>query len=397
MLPFPVAALFHEDRESMSTAPKFMRRMIIMLASVGVLFFLVFGYGAFRSIMIAKFLAGFANQVQTVATITAAASSWQPELRSVGSVTAVNGAQISAEVPGIVDAIHFQSGMDVPAGALLVTLRANNDPAVLAQLQAAAALAKVTYERDVKQLQAKAVAQAQVDTDRANLAAAQAQVQGEEALIAEKTIRAPFAGRLGIRQVDPGQYLTAGAPIVTLQQLNPVYVDFYLPQQALAQVRAGQEVQVAVDAYPGQVFMGKISAIGAQVDATSRSVQVRAALNNDKLQLRPGMFATVNIMVGAPHDYITLPQTAITYNPYGDTVYVVDHETGAAGKGELVAHEVFVTTGDTRGDQVAVISGLKPGEVVVSAGQLKLHNGSLVAINNSVQPPNNPNPNPPNE
>ena len=258
----------------MSTAPKLTRRMIIMLGSVGVLFFLVFGYGAVRSIMIAKFLAGFANQVQTVATVTAAPSSWQPALRSVGSVTAVNGAQISAEVPGIVDTIHFQSGMDVPAGALLLTLRANNDPAVLAQLQAAAALAKVTYERDVKQLQAKAVAQAQVDTDRANLAAAQAQVQGEEALIAEKTIRAPFAGRLGIRQVDPGQYLTAGAPIVTLQQLNPVYVDFYLPQQALAQVSTGQAVQVAVDAYPGQVFAGKISAIDAQVDTASPAMNI---------------------------------------------------------------------------------------------------------------------------
>lgn len=381
----------------MSKAPKFMRRMIIMLASVGVLFFLVFGFGVFRSIMIAKFLAGFANQVQTVATITAAPSSWQPELRSVGSVTAVNGAQISAELPGIVDSIHFQSGMDVPAGALLVTLRANNDPAVLAQLQAAAALAKVTYERDVKQLQAKAVAQAQVDTDRANLAAAQAQVQGEEALIAEKTIRAPFAGRLGIRQVDPGQYLTAGAPIVTLQQLNPVYVDFYLPQQALAQVSTGQTVEVAVDAYPGQVFAGKISAIDAAVDTASRNVHVRAVLENDKLQLRPGMFATVKILVGAPHDYITLPQTAITYNPYGDTVFVVNHETSAAGKDELTAHEVFVTTGDTRGDQVAVTGGLKPGDVVVTAGQLKLRNGSVVAINNTVQPPNDPNPNPSND
>ena len=381
----------------MSTAPKLTRRMIIMLGSVGVLFFLVFGYGAVRSIMIAKFLAGFANQVQTVATVTAAPSSWQPALRSVGSVTAVNGAQISAEVPGIVDTIHFQSGMDVPAGALLLTLRANNDPAVLAQLQAAAALAKVTYERDVKQLQAKAVAQAQVDTDRANLAAAQAQVQGEEALIAEKTIRAPFAGRLGIRQVDPGQYLTAGAPIVTLEQLNPVYVDFYLPQQALAQLKTGQDVQVEVDAYPGQMFKGSISAIDAAVDTASRNVHVRATLENDKHLLRPGMFATVKILVGAAHDYITLPQTAITYNPYGDTVFVVSHETSAAGKDELAAHEVFVTTGDTRGDQVAVTAGLKPGDVVVSAGQLKLRNGSLVAINNTVQPPNDPNPNPPNE
>jgi membrane fusion protein (multidrug efflux system) len=373
------------------------RRMVVMLACVGTLFFLVFGYGVFKNIMIAKFLAGFSNQVQTVATISAATSPWQPQLNSVGSVAAVNGAQLSAEIPGIVDSIHFESGADVPEGALLVTLRANSDPAVLAQLQAAAALAKITYDRDVKQFEAKAVAQAQVDTDRANLAAAQAQVQGQQALIAEKSIRAPCAGRLGIRQVNPGQYLTAGTPIVTLEQLNPVYMDFYLPQQSLAQVGTGQDVQVAVDAYPEQVFAGKISAIDPVVDTGSRNVHVRATLQNDKLQMLPGMFATITVSVGTPQDYITLPQTAIAYNPYGDTVFVVSHMTNAAGKDQLVANEVFVTTGDTRGDQVAVTSGIKPGDVIVTAGQLKLRNGSLVSINNSVQPPNDPNANPPNE
>ncbi len=381
----------------MSKAPNMTRRMIIMLASVGALFFLVFGYGYIRSIMVAKYLAGFANQVQTVATITAATSSWQPTLNSVGSITAVNGAQISAEVSGIVESIHFQSGMDVPAGAPLLTLRPNNDPAVLAQLQAAAALARITYERDVKQFQAKAISQAQVDTDRADLASAEAQVQAEQALIAEKTVRAPFSGRLGIRLVDPGQYLTAGTAIVSLQQLNPVYVDFYLPQQALAQVRVGQDVQVQVDAYPNQLFAGKISAIGAEVDTASRNVHVRAVLPNSNLALRPGMFATVKVSIGAPRDYITLPQTAITYNPYGDTVFVVRHETDKAGKDELSAQQVFVTTGDTRGDQVAVTAGLNPGDMVVTAGQLKLRNGALVAINNTVQPPDSPNPNPPNE
>ena len=381
----------------MSTAPNFKRRMVMMLACVGTLFLLVFGYGEFKSIMIAKFLAGFSNQVQTVATITAAPSPWQPKLSSVGSVTAVNGAQLSAEIPGIVDSIHFESGADVPAGALLVTLRANNDPALLAQLQAQADLAKITYERDVKQFAAKAVAQAQVDTDRANLAAAQAQVQGEQALIAEKSIRAPFAGRLGIRQVDPGEYLGVGMPIVTLQQLNPVFVDFYLPQQALAQVSTGQDVQVAVDAYPGQVFAGKISAIDAMVDSATRNVHVRATLANDKLMLRPGMFAAVTVSVGATQDYLTLPQTAIAYNPYGDTVFIVKHHADAAGKDELVASQVFVTLGDTRGDQVEVTSGLNAGDEVVTAGQMKLRNGAVVSINNTLEPPNDANPNPPNE
>ena len=372
-------------------------RMIVMLIAVGILFGGVFGYGALRSYFIAKFLAGFGNQTQTVATITAEATPWQSSLRSVGSVVAVNGANLSAEIAGIVDSLHFESGEDVPAGTLLVVLRPNNDPAVLAQLQAAAALDQITYDRDVKQFHADAISQAQVDTDRANLAAAAAQVQAQQALIAEKQIRAPFAGRLGIRQVDVGQYLPVGTQIVTLQQLNPLYVDFFLPQQALSQLSVGQTVQIGIDAFPGENFSAKISAIDAVVDSATRNIQVRATLPNDNLMLRPGMFATVNVGVGAPQDFVTLPATAISYNPYGDTVFVADHATDKLGKAELVARQVFVTTGDTRGDQVSILSGLKPGETVVTAGQLKLRNGALIAINNDVQPPNNPNPNPPNE
>lgn len=372
-------------------------RMIVMLIAVGILFGGVFGYGALRSYFIAKFLAGFGNQTQTVATITAEATPWQSSLRSVGSVVAVNGANLSAEIAGIVDSLHFESGEDVPAGTLLVVLRPNNDPAVLAQLQAAAALDQITYDRDVKQFHADAISQAQVDTDRANLAAAAAQVQAQQALIAEKQIRAPFAGRLGIRQVDVGQYLPVGTQIVTLQQLNPLYVDFFLPQQALSQLSVGQTVQIGIDAFPGENFSAKISAIDAVVDSATRNIQVRATLPNDNLMLRPGMFATVNVGVGAPQDFVTLPATAISYNPYGDTVFVADHATDKLGNAELVARQVFVTTGDTRGDQVSILSGLKPGETVVTAGQLKLRNGALIAINNDVQPPNNPNPNPPNE
>jgi membrane fusion protein (multidrug efflux system) len=372
-------------------------RMIVMLIAVGILFGGVFGYGALRSYFLGKFLAGFSNQTQTVATITAESTSWQPTLRSVGSVVAINGANLSAEIAGIVDSLHFESGDDVPAGTLLVVLRPNNDPAVLAQLQATAALDQITYDRDVKQFRANAVSQAQVDTDRANLAAAEAQVEGQQALIAEKHIRAPFAGRLGIRQVDVGQYLPVGTQIVTLQQLNPLYVDFFLPQQALSQISVGQTVQIGIDAFPGESFTAKISAINAVVDSATRNIQVRATLPNDKLLLRPGMFATVNVGAGAPSDLITLPATAISYNPYGDTVFVVDHATDKSEKAQLVARQVFVTTGDTRGDQVSILSGLKPGEVVVTAGQLKLRNGTPIAINNDVQPANSATPSPPNE
>jgi membrane fusion protein (multidrug efflux system) len=264
-------------------------------------------------------------------------------------------------------------------------------------LQATAALDAITYQRDLKQFQADAVSQATVDTDRATLAAAVAQVQAQQALIAEKQIRAPFAGTLGIRQVDIGQYLAAGTEIVTLQQLNPLFVDFYLPQQALAQIKVGQTVNVNVDAFGNRVFTGTISAINSALDTATRTVQVRATISNDGLLLRPGMFTTVNVSIGQPQPLITLPQTAITYNSYGDTVFLVRRGKDAQGKAQLKVDQVFVTLGNTRGDQVAVLSGVAAGDEVVTAGQLKILNGSIVLINNSIQPQNEPNPNPPNE
>jgi membrane fusion protein, multidrug efflux system len=373
------------------------KRMVIMLCAVGVLFGLVFGYGALRSFFIGKFLASFANQVQTVATMTAEDTPWQPGLQSVGSVTAVNGASLSAEVSGIVDEIHFDSGQDVQKGALLLTLRPNNDPAVLAQLEAQAALAAINAARDQRQFAVDAVSQAQLDSDRAQLASAQAQVAAQRALIEEKQIRAPFSGRLGIRQVDIGQYLTAGTEIVSLQQLNPVYVDFHMPQQALSQVVPGQKVDIKVDAYPNEDFSGTVSALDSNVDQATRSIEVRATLDNSKLLLRPGMFANVNVSVGTPQDFVTLPQTAITYNSYGDTVYLVTHGKDANGKPALIATQVFITPGATRGDQVAVLAGVNPGDVVVVAGQVKLRNGAVVAINNKLLPSNEPNPTPANE
>lgn len=373
------------------------KRLVIVVVIVGVVFFLIFGFGAFRNIMIGKFLATLPFQPQTVATIKAPSTQWQPSMNAVGSLVAINGADISAEVAGIVDTIKFQSGDNVPAGALLVTLRANNDDAVLANLKATADLDRVNYQRDVKQLKADAVSQATVDSDQAALQSAVAQVQAQQALMAEKQIKAPFAGTLGIRQVDIGQYLAAGTEIVTLQQLNPLFVDFYVPQQALAQISVGQKISVQIDAFPGQNFPGTISAVNSAVDAATRTVQVRATISNDNLILRPGMFATVNIPVGQAQDLVTLPQTAITYNPYGDTVYTVAQGKGADGKQELIATQKFVQVGDTRGDQVAVTKGINAGDEVVTAGQLKLRNGVSVVVNNDVQVSNSPNPTPPNE
>jgi membrane fusion protein (multidrug efflux system) len=373
------------------------RRLVIMLLAVGLVFFLVFGFGAFRSYEIGKFLATLSNPPQTVATIQAATQPWQASMNSVGSVVAINGANLSAQIDGIVDTIDFKSGDSVPAGQLLLTLRPVDDAAVLAQLQATAALDAVNYQRDLKQFQADAVSMATVDADAASLKTANAQVAAQQALINEKQIRAPFAGTLGIRQVDIGQYLAAGTEIVTLQQLNPLFVDFYLPQQALSQIAVGQAVNIGVDAFPGQNFPGTITAINSALDTATRTVQVRAIIQNEKMLLRPGMFATVNIIVGQPRQLITLPQTAITYNSYGDTVFVVHQGKDDKGKDQLTVDQVFVTLGDTRGDQVAILNGISAGDQVVTAGQLKLKKGSIVLINNSVQPSDNPNPNPPNE
>jgi len=308
----------------------------------------------------------------------------------------VRGSDLSAQASGVVDAIEFDSGNDVPAGKVLLRLRPNDDFAKLDQLEAAAELASQTLKRDQEQFTAQAVSQAVIDTDVSTLKSARAQVIAQRALIDEKIVKAPFAGRLGIRQVDLGQYLPAGTAIVTLQALDPILIDFYVPQQALRDVRPGQAVSASVDTFPGVSFPGVIESINSKVDPASRNVQIRASFSNADHRLVPGMFASVSIDAGPATSEVTLPQTAITYNPYGNTVFVVEHGT-SGGKPRDTVQQRFVKLGDTRGDQVAVLSGVAPGDVVVSAGQMKLRNGTAIAINNAVQPTDEPHPSPPNE
>jgi membrane fusion protein (multidrug efflux system) len=266
-------------------------------------------------------------------------------------------------------------------------LRNKDDVAKLQSLQATAELGEITYQRDLKQSKVQAVSQATVDADIANLKNAKAQVAEQQAVIDKKSLRAPFAGHLGIRLVDLGQYLSAGTGVVTLQALDPVYFDFFLPQQAIDRIQLGQQISARIDTYANQTFEGQISAINPKIDTSSRNVQVRATLKNADHKLLPGMYATVAIAVGQPQQRITLPQTAVAFNPYGATVYVVDDKgKDANGKPQLIARQTFVATGETRGDQVAVLSGLKGGETVVTGGQIKLHNGSSVLINNAIQP-----------
>jgi len=363
------------------------KRMVIMLIGVAIVLGAVFGFQAFKAVMIKKFMASMAVQTQTVSATRAGSSQWQPQIEAVGSLRALNGADLSLEVSGVVDSISFQSGDDVKEGDVLLKLRSDDDAAKLQSLQAVADLNEITYERDQKQFKLQAVSQATIDTDVANLKNAKAQVMQQQAILDKKTLRAPFAGHLGIRAVDLGQYLSAGTTIVTLQALDPIFMDFFVPQQAVDQIRIGQRVNVKVDAYKDRTFAGEISALNPRVDASSRNVQIRATLKNADHKLLPGMYATVDIATGAPQDLITLPQTAVTYNPYGDTVYIIDTKgTAANGKPQQIARQTFITTGATRGDQVAVLKGVNDGDMVVTSGQLKLHNGSLVNIDNSVTP-----------
>ncbi len=363
------------------------KRMVIMLVLVALVLGGIFGFQAFKATMIKKFMSQMSAPPQTVSTAKAAYTPWQSTIQAVGSLRAVKGADLSLETAGTIDSITFDSGDDVEAGKVLLKLRSDDDAAKLASLQATAALNRITYDRDLKQAKIQAVSQATLDTDAANLKNAEAQVAEQRAVLDKKTLRAPFAGHLGIRAVDLGQYLGAGTMVVTLQALDPIYLDFFVPQQAVDQVRLHQSLDVKVDAYPKDVFAGEISAINPRVDSGSRNVQVRASLHNADHRLLPGMYATLDIQVGQPERYITLPQTAITYSPYGDSVYVVDDKgNGPDGKPLLVARQTFVTTGATRGDQVAALTGVKEGETVVVAGQIKLHNGSTVLINNSIMP-----------
>jgi membrane fusion protein (multidrug efflux system) len=341
-----------------------------------------------------------------VTAVKVQALEWQPQLNAVGSLIPVRGIDVTTEIAGLVRSVDFRSGQEVAAGTLLVQLNADADLAQLRTLQAAAELAGTVLARDKEQFAVQAISKAQLDADEADLKAKRASVEQQVANVSKRAIRAPFAGRLGITNVHSGQYLNPGDKIVPLQTLDPIYVDFSLPQKEVGGLAAGQLVTMTVDAFEKQSFAGRITAINPRVDPSTRTVQVQATVPNKTRALLPGMFANVAIDVGAKQRYLTLPQTAITYNPYGSTVFVIKpaeapKEAAKDAKGPPppaagtpVVQQIFVTTGPTRGDQVAVLSGIKEGDQVVTSGQIKLKNGTPVVVDNRVQPANNPAPTP---
>ncbi|QWE05596.1 efflux RND transporter periplasmic adaptor subunit [Polynucleobacter sp. JS-JIR-II-50] len=372
------------------------RRMTIMLCGVFLLLGLIFAFNQLKTFMIKHFIAGMGLPPATVSTMVIANAEWQPKLTSVGNVRAFRGVELSTEIGGLVQTVPIKSGQDVKEGELLIKLNDASDVAQLNSLKAMSDLAKVINERDRQQLAIQAISKNVFDTSAADSKSKQAQVEQQTALVAKKNLKAPFSGRLGIVSINPGQYVNPGDKLLTLQTLDPIFVDFNLPQNNAELIQVGQEVEVTTDAFKDASFTGKITAVSPKVDTNTRNIQVEAQLANPDKKILPGMFANVNIKLGDQVKYLTLPQTAVTYNPYGSTIFIAK-PTGKKdkqGNPALEAQQVFVTTGLTRGDQVAILKGVDEGATVVTSGQLKLKNGTPLIINNKVQPANSPDPKP---
>ena len=372
------------------------RRMIIMLCGVFLLLGLIFAFNQFKTFMIKHFISGMGLPPATVSTKVIAAEPWQPKLTSVGNIRAFRGVDLSTEIGGLVLTVPIKSGIDVKEGDLLIKLNDASDVAQLNSLRAMADLAKVINERDKQQLAIQAISKNVFDTSTADAKSKQAQVEAQIALVAKKNLKAPFSGRIGIVSINPGQFVNPGDKLLTLQTLDPIFVDFNLPQSNAEQIQVGQEIVVTTDAFKDASFTGKITAVSPKVDTNTRNIQVEAQIANPDKKVLPGMFANVNIKLGDEVKLLTLPQTAVTYNPYGSTVFIAK-PTGKKdkqGNPALEAQQVFVTTGAARGDQVSILKGLDEGVTVVTSGQLKIKNGTPLIINNKVQPSNSPDPKP---
>jgi membrane fusion protein (multidrug efflux system) len=358
------------------------KRMAIMLIICLIVFGGVIGFFFFKIAMMKKYMSKFAPPPAAVTTTTVESNVWHPYIEAVGSLKAEQSIEVTPDVGGKIVAIHFKSGQSVEQGAPLVDLDASTQQAQLKADQAQLALNKMDYQRTLTLSKRKAVSASEVDTARAKLEAQQAMVQGDEAALAKMHIVAPFAGRLGIREVSLGQYVApppaSGGNIVQLSALDPMLVQFDLPQQDLPKLKMDQKIVVTVDAFPGKTFNGKITSTNADLTEDSRTLLVQAAVDNPARLLVPGMFVNVHVLLPAQKNIIMVPQTAIVYSLYGDSVYVVNKDKTVTQR--------FVTIGQAQGINVAITKGLQAGEEIVTSGQIKLHNGSAIKVNNSVLP-----------
>jgi len=369
------------------------KRMLLMLvvaaAVIGGL-----GYFKLRQVQAAVKSHSFTPPPEAVTTIVTREETWPSTLNVVGTMAAVHGVTVAADLPGTVDQIKFESGKFVQAGEVLVTLDTRQERAQLAAMDAQQELAKVNYARQEQLVREGVISRQDYDKAIADQKQTQANSAEIQATIDRKTIRAPFSGVLGIRQVNLGQYLAAGNPIVSLQSLDPIYVNFGVPQQVMPQMQIGRTVRLTADDLGGREFAGRVNAIDSVVDQGTRNIQVQATLANPGGKLHPGMFVNVQVGVGTERKVLPLPASAINYAPFGDSVFIVADMKNPNGESYRGVRQQFVKVDGARGDQVGVISGLKPGDEVVSSGVFKLRNGAAVAVNNKVQPGNNPAPKP---
>lgn len=372
-----------------------MRKRMVVVILVMATFIAAIGLVKFRQVQAAIAQASsFQPPPVAVTTLVAAAEPWQAALGAIGTVQAVNGVTVSADLPGIVETIAFDSGRTARAGEILVELNTSQERAQLAAAEARRDLARLSLERVRGLLERGVSSQAEYDAAVAEYDEARANVGEIQATIERKTIEAPFSGILGIRRVNVGQYLKSGDPVVPLQSLDPIHVNFAVPQQDLGDVRAGGRVRVAADGMPGVEFTGPITAVDSVVDSSTRNVEVQATLANPGGALRPGMFVTVQVVLDATVPVVALPASAISYAPYGDSVFIVEELQGPDGRPYRGARQQFVKLGGSRGDQIAVASGVAPGQEVVTSGVFKLRNGAAVLVNNEIQPGNDPAPSP---
>jgi membrane fusion protein (multidrug efflux system) len=377
--------------------PLMKKRMILMLIGMAV-FISAVGAVKYKQVKtaIAK-NASFQPPPEAVTTVITRQEEWPANLNAIGTMVAVQGVTVSADLPGIVDQIHFDSGKTVREGAVLVQLDTRQERAQLAAAEAQQKLARLNYDR-LSGLRDKGVI-SESDYDRAVAEQTQGEAKVGEirATIERKTIRAPFSGILGIRQVNLGQYLTGGAPVVPLQSLDPIYVNFSVPQQEVGRVKVGAGVRIRAEGSSGAAkaeLTGKVTAIDSIVNEATRNVQVQGTLANPEGKLKPGMFVEAQVLLGANTSVVALPASAINYAPYGDSVFIVTDLKSPNGKAYRGVQQQFVKLGSGRGDQIAVVSGLKAGQEVVTSGVFKLRNGAAVQVNNKVQPSNNPAPKP---
>lgn len=323
---------------------------------------------------------------ESVSAEPAGLDTWTSTLHAVGSVVAVRGVTVTPEVPGLVTRIAFESGQDVPAGQVLLVLDAEVERADLRSAEADAQLADTTLKRVQALRQDDVNSPAELDQAQAESLRSAARVQALKATIAKKTVRAPFAGRLGIRQVDPGQYVGVGTPIVNVTSLDQVYVDFALPQREIARIEPGQAIRVTTDAYGEAIWDGVIETIDATIDPATRNLRMRALVDNRDKRLRPGMFVDVQVQMPDVRDVVTIPSTAVVYAPYGDSAYILEDPTEDGSAGTKIARQIFIRTGERRGDLVEVREGITQGQMVVTSGGFKLRNGASVVVNNELAP-----------